>query len=73
MAGLVKAGVAWYGRLVGQASDLTPKHPLDIAPILKAPVLGLYGEKDAGIPLDTVDRMKATLCRVRPPPRRPSS
>ncbi|MDZ7867360.1 dienelactone hydrolase family protein [Acidovorax sp.] len=59
--GPVKAGVAWYGRLVGQASDLTPKHPVDIAPILKAPVLGLYGEKDTGIPLDTIDKMKAAL------------
>lgn len=59
--GPVKAGVAWYGRLVGQSSDLTPKHPVDIAPILKAPVLGLYGEKDTGIPLDTVDKMKAAL------------
>jgi carboxymethylenebutenolidase len=28
---------------------------------LNAPVLGLYGEKDAGIPLDTVDKMKAAL------------
>ena len=37
----VKAGVAWYGRLVGQASDLTPKHPVDIAAQLNGPVLGL--------------------------------
>ena len=59
--GPVKAGVAWYGRLVGQASALTPKQPVDVAPILKAPVLGLYGEKDGGIPLDTVDKMKAAL------------
>jgi len=59
--GPVKAGVAWYGRLVGQTSELTPKHPVDIAPILKAPVLGLYGEKDTGIPLDTVDKMKTAL------------
>ncbi|MDR2336067.1 MAG: dienelactone hydrolase family protein [Burkholderiaceae bacterium] len=59
--GPVKAGVAWYGRLVGQPSDLTPKHPIDIAPILKAPVLGLYGEKDSGIPLDTIDKMKDAL------------
>jgi carboxymethylenebutenolidase len=48
---------------VGQASDLTPKHPVDIAPILKAPVLGLYGEKDTGIPLDTLDKMKAALAQ----------
>jgi carboxymethylenebutenolidase len=52
--GKVKAGVAWYGRLVGQPSELTPKHPVDIATQLKAPVLGLYGGKDQGIPLDTV-------------------
>ncbi len=59
--GPVKAGVAWYGRLVGQPTDLTPKHPVDLTPILKAPVLGLYGEKDTGIPLDTVDKMKSAL------------
>ena len=57
----VKAGVAWYGRLVGAASDLTPKHPVDIAGGLNGPVLGLYGGKDGGIPLDTVDKMKAAL------------
>ncbi len=59
--GPVKAGVAWYGRLVGQASELTPKHPVDLAPIIKAPVLGLYGAKDTGIALDTIDTMKAAL------------
>ncbi|HJW04052.1 MAG TPA: dienelactone hydrolase family protein [Azospira sp.] len=57
----VKAGVAWYGRLVGNVSDLTPKHPLDVVPSLKAPVLGLYGGQDPGIPLDTVDKMRAAL------------
>ena len=55
------AGVAWYGRLVGQVSDLTPKHPLDIAAELKAPVLGLYGGADSGIPNDTVEKMQAAL------------
>ena len=59
--GPVKAGVAWYGRLVGQYSELTPKHPIDIAPIIKAPVLGLYGGNDSGIPLDTIDKMKIAL------------
>ena len=59
--GPVKAGVAWYGRLAGEASALTPRHPLDVAGALKAPVLGLYGEKDSGIPLDTVDKMKEAL------------
>jgi carboxymethylenebutenolidase len=57
----VKAGVAWYGRLVGQTSELQPKHPVDVAGSIHGPVLGLYGSADAGIPLDTVDRMKAAL------------
>lgn len=61
--GPVKAGVAWYGRLVGSNSVLMPKQPIDIAPILKAPVLGLYGGDDSGIPLDTVDKMKAALAQ----------
>ncbi|MCU0229242.1 MAG: dienelactone hydrolase family protein [Bryobacterales bacterium] len=55
----VKAGAAWYGRLVGQASELQPKHPVDVAANLNAPVLGLYGEEDTGIPLDTIDKMRA--------------
>ncbi len=59
--GPVKAGVAWYGRLVGTANELTPKNPIDVAASLRAPVLGLYGEKDTGIPLDTVDKMKTAL------------
>lgn len=59
--GPVKAGVAWYGRLVGTPSELTPRHPVDVASALRAPVLGLYGEKDAGIPLDTIDKMKEAL------------
>ena len=57
----VKAGVAWYGRLVGQPTALTPKHPLDLAAGLKAPVLGLYGGQDGGIPLTTVNEMKDAL------------
>ena len=57
----LKAGVAWYGRLVGDGSALTPRHPVDLAAALKAPVLGLYGGADTGIPLDTVERMKSAL------------
>ncbi len=57
----VKAGVAWYGRLVGAASALQPKHPVDVARALHAPVLGLYGGQDTGIALETVDKMKAAL------------
>ena len=57
----VKAGVAWYGRVVGDSTAMTPKHPVDLAKDLKAPVLGLYGGADTGIPNDTVDRMRAAL------------
>lgn len=57
----VKAGVAWYGRLVGAASPLQPQHPVDLAGKLQAPVLGLYGGQDTGIPMDTVERMKTAL------------
>ena len=59
----VKAAVAWYGRLVGQSSDLTPKHPVDVAAQLNGPVLGLYGGADTGIPQDTVEKMKAALAQ----------
>ena len=64
--GKVKAGVAWYGRLVGQPSELSPKHPIDVAAALQAPVLGLYGGKDQGIPLDTIDKMKSSLATGTP-------
>src|SRR5436853_3720634 len=57
----LKAGVAWYGRLVGNATELLPKHPIDLAAELKAPVLGLYGGKDQGIPLDTIEKMRAAI------------
>ena len=59
--GSVKAAVAWYGRLVGTPSKLMPTNPIDIAANLHAPVLGLYGAQDGGIPLDTIDKMKAAL------------
>ncbi|MBD1836768.1 dienelactone hydrolase family protein [Coleofasciculus sp. FACHB-64] len=57
----VKAGVAWYGRLVGNATELTPKHPVDIASAVSVPILGLYGGKDTGITLDTVEQMRDRL------------
>ena len=57
----VKAGVAWYGRLVGTSTTLTPKHPVDIAPTLSVPVLGLYGGKDTGIPLESVEKVRTLL------------
>jgi carboxymethylenebutenolidase len=57
----LKAGVAWYGRLVGEPNALQPKHPVDVAADLKVPVLGLYGGQDDGIPLETVEKMRAAL------------
>jgi carboxymethylenebutenolidase len=57
----LKAGVAWYGRLTGNRTELQPKYPIDVAGALKAPVLGLYGGDDPGIPLDTVEEMRKAL------------
>jgi carboxymethylenebutenolidase len=57
----LKAGAAWYGRLVGVADPLHPKHPVDIAADVKAPVLGLYGELDKGISVESVDKMRDAL------------
>ena len=61
----IRAGVAWYGRLVGDKSENFPAQPVDLAPQLKAPVLGLYGGKDTGIGLDTVDQMKRALAAAK--------
>ena len=57
----VKTGVAWYGKLVGEGNAMTPSHPVDLVAQIKAPVLGLYGGLDAGIPLDTVETMREKL------------
>lgn len=57
----IKAGVAWYGRLVGEHTPLTPKYPIDIAPELTVPILGLYGGSDNGIPVETVEQMRHSL------------
>lgn len=59
----VKAGVAWYGRLAGDTNANQTSQPVDVAPTLRVPVLGLYGAQDTGIPLDTVERMKAALAQ----------
>jgi carboxymethylenebutenolidase len=57
----VTAGVAWYGRLVGESTPLTPQHPIDIAEELTVPILGLYGGDDDLIPNDTVEQMRDRL------------
>jgi carboxymethylenebutenolidase len=57
----LKAGVAWYGRLMTDKTENQPKHPLDIVNDIRAPVLGLYGGADQGIPNETVEKMQAAL------------
>jgi carboxymethylenebutenolidase len=60
----VKAGVAWYGRIDGEVNDRTARWPLDVAGEIKGAVLGLYGGKDQGIPLDDVESMKDALTKA---------
>jgi len=62
----VRAGVAWYGRLIGEKTEGNPRHPVEIAMDLKAPVLGLYGAADTGISLESVDQMRAVLAQAAP-------
>jgi carboxymethylenebutenolidase len=62
--------VAWYGRLVGAANPLQPRHPVDLAASIKAPVLGLYGGADTGIPMSSVAAMQQALATGSPAARR---
>ncbi|HWF10984.1 MAG TPA: dienelactone hydrolase family protein [Bryobacteraceae bacterium] len=64
-----KAGAAWYGRLAGPRTELQAKNPVDIAKVLKVPVRGFYGGKDAGIPLDTVEQMRLAIEAAHKPSR----
>jgi carboxymethylenebutenolidase len=57
----LKAAVAWYGRIDAAPSELNPRNPIDLTGELKVPVLGLYGAKDQGIPLDDVEAMRQAL------------
>jgi carboxymethylenebutenolidase len=63
----LKAGVAWYGRLLGETTELQPKYPIEVAASLHAPVLGLYGGQDQGIPLADVETMRAALAAAKQP------
>jgi len=55
----VKAAVAWYDNVLGNTSALQPKTATDIAGELKAPLLGLYGSADQGIPVPSVEAAAA--------------
>lgn len=61
--GALKAGVAFYGPLVDPQNPAWPKSPTQLAPDMKAPVLGLYGGADTGIPVTQVEAMKAALAQ----------
>ena len=57
----LKAAVAWYGRLTGDKDALHPQQPMDLAGSIKAPVLGLYGGADQGIPVEVVEMFQDDL------------
>ena len=57
----IQAGAAWYGRLEGDKNAMTPKNPIDYVGVLKAPIIGFYGGKDTGIPLESIERMRGSL------------
>lgn len=59
----VKTGAAWYGFLDGQATEIKPQNPIDVAAHIKAPILGLYGALDNGIPLESIVQMKLALAK----------
>ena len=60
----LKAGVAFYGPPVDSPNPIWPKSPTALAPEMKAPVLGLYGGADAGIPVSDVEALKAALAKA---------
>jgi len=65
--GALKAGVAFYGPPVDPPNPLWPKSPTQLAPDMKAPVLGLYGEADTGISVAQVEALKAVLAAAHKP------
>jgi carboxymethylenebutenolidase len=63
----VKAAVAWYGPLAFPVSEIKPKNAIDVVADLKAPVLGLYGGADPGIPVEQIEKLKAALAAAKKP------
>jgi carboxymethylenebutenolidase len=63
----LKAGASFYGPAVDAPNPLWPKSPTQLAPEMKAPVLGLYGEADTGIPVASVEALKAALAAANKP------
>jgi len=58
----VKAAVPWYGQIKpAKTAGVRTVGPIEVASQIAAPVLGLYGEADAGIPVPDVKEMEAAL------------
>ena len=57
----LKAVVAWYGPVGGERNQFTPKTVMDVVAEIRSPVLGLYGAKDAGVPIADVEKFFAAL------------
>jgi carboxymethylenebutenolidase len=57
----VKAAVPFYGPVVGAQNPVTPQNPTDVVPKIRAAVLGLYGGADAGIPNETVEKIRDAM------------
>ena len=60
----LKAGAAWYGVLQRPNSDMTPENPIDVVQRINAPILGLYGGADPGIPIGQIEAMRSALKRA---------
>jgi carboxymethylenebutenolidase len=63
----LKASVAFYGTLTDPPNPLWPKSPMQLVPEMKAPVLGLYGAEDQGIPVAQVKAMEAAMKAANKP------
>jgi carboxymethylenebutenolidase len=63
----LKAGVAWYGPLRFPKADAARQDPLDLVPRINAPILGLYGGSDPGIPVAQIEAMRAALKAMNKP------
>jgi carboxymethylenebutenolidase len=62
----VTAAVPWYGHVKRTYSDAPGVDAFSLASKIKAPVLGLYGEADTGIPSEDVKRFEAELKKTNP-------
>lgn len=57
----LKAGVAFYGPVAGQPNTIAPRTPLQVVADIHCPILGLYGEADTGIPVESLRQMEAAM------------